>query len=88
LAQTDERNHATSYEYDPGCACSGRVTKVTDALTHSSQTTFDAAGRRASHIDEKGRVTRFVTDARGRTVRTLYPDNTQMSATYDLATGC
>ena len=56
-----------------------------DALTHASQTTFDAAGRRASFIDEKGRTTRYVTDARGRVVRTIYPDNTQMSATYDLA---
>lgn len=83
LTQTDERGNTTRTEYDPGCSCSGRVTKVIDALNRFTQSKYDAAGRLTSSIDAKGRETKYLYDARGRVVRTVFPDQTQTSATYD-----
>ena len=82
---TDERGpgHTTTYDYDPGCGCSDRVTKVTDPLGHTTETIYDANGRRSSVKDANGHPTSFVYDARGHLTDTHFPDGTSTHEEYD-----
>ena len=80
---TDERGNVTTYEYDPACGCSDRVTKITDALSRVTQHQFDAAGRATSFIDANNRQTTFTYEARHRMTKISYPDGTTITQTYD-----
>ena len=80
---TDERGNTTTYEYDAGCGCSDRVTKVTDPLGHATVTAYDANGRRSSVTDANGHTTSFVYDVRGHVIETDYPDGTSTHEAYD-----
>ena len=80
---TDERGHTTTYEYDPGCGCSDRVTKVTDPLGHATITGYDANGRRTSVTDANNHTTTFVYDVRGHLRETHFHDGTSTSEDYD-----
>ena len=80
---TNERNKVSRYEYDPGCGCSGRITKFINAANQSSSFTFDAAGRRVSHIDGNQHETRFEYDVRNRLTKITYADSTTSTHTYD-----
>ena len=82
-SMTDERGNTTTYEYDSGCGCSDRVTKVTDPLGRATITTFDAVGRRTSATDAAGHRTDFTYDVRGHLTDTSYPDGTSQHDTYD-----
>jgi len=80
---TDERNNTTSYEYQSGCGCSDRVTKVTDPLGHARTTIYDANGRKSSETDANGHTTSFAYDVRGHVIQTTYPDGTSTQDAYD-----
>jgi len=79
---TDERNNTTAYEYDPGCGCSDRITKVTDALG-LIVTTYDGNGRKTSVKDANGHTTRFTYDPRGHLTDTAFHDGTSTHEEYD-----
>jgi RHS repeat-associated protein len=81
---TDERGNTTTYEYEPGCGCTDRPTKITDPLNRATTMTYDAAGRKTSVTDAAGRTTSYVYDLRGHLVETDFPDSTTSLDTYDL----
>ena len=82
---TDERGNITRYEYDPACACSERISKVTDALNHATVYKFDVTGRLTSIIDAATRETKFTYDVRDRLTQVRFPDATTLLRTYDPA---
>src|SRR6185503_4392101 len=84
-ATTDERGNITRYEYDPSCACSERISKVTDALNHATIYKFDVTGRLTSVIDAATRETKFTYDVRNRLTQIRFPDATTKLRTYDAA---
>ncbi|HEY0173454.1 MAG TPA: RHS repeat-associated core domain-containing protein [Pyrinomonadaceae bacterium] len=80
---TDERGKTYTYEYDPTCGCTDRLTKIINPAGQSSTYTYDATGRRTSFIDPNGRETRYEYDARDKVVRITYSDATFVTNTYD-----
>ncbi|HEY9284585.1 MAG TPA: RHS repeat-associated core domain-containing protein [Pyrinomonadaceae bacterium] len=83
ISTTDERGNTTTYEYDPNCGCSGRRTKITDALGHPTAFTYDAKGNRTSTVDALGRKVSYQYDAGNRRTVILHPDGTTETAAYD-----
>jgi RHS repeat-associated protein len=83
VTATDERGNATTYEYQTGCGCADRQTKVTDPLSRSTTTTYDAAGRRASVTDAANHTTSYAYDGRGHLTTTTYADSTTETDAYD-----
>src|SRR5262249_43757127 len=80
---TDERSNITRYEYQPGCGCADRITKITDPLGHITQMTYDALGRKTSMTDAAGHLIRYGYDARGHLTDTFYANNTNTHDDYD-----
>jgi RHS repeat-associated protein len=76
-------NHPTTYEYETGCGCAERITKVTDALGHSTTTEYDLVGRRSSVTDASGHTTAYEYDVRGHLTKTTYADTTFELDGYD-----
>ncbi len=80
---TDERNKTYTYEYDPACGCTDRLTKTVNPVGQTSVFTYDANGRRTSFVDGNDRETRYEYDARDNLIKTVYADATSVSRTYD-----
>ena len=83
LTKTDERGNVTTYEYDPNCSCSGRRSKIIDALNGISTFVYDATGNLVSSTGPNGETTTFESDASGHRTKTTYPDSTHSETVYD-----
>jgi RHS repeat-associated protein len=84
-ATADEKGNVTKYEYDPNCGCSGRRSKVTDALGNVTTFAYDGVGNQVSMTDAGGHVTRYEYDGNNHRTKTVYPDNTAETSTFDAA---
>ena len=80
---TDERNKTYTYEYDPNCGCTDRLTRNIDPSGNPSTFTYDAAGRTISFVDANNRETKYEYDVRDQLVKTTYADNTTQTNIYD-----
>ena len=78
----DERDKTTTYAYDPGCGCSNRIAKVTDARG-TTETTYDGVGRKTLVKDANLHTTRFTYDPRGHLKETTFHDLTFTHEEYD-----
>jgi RHS repeat-associated protein len=81
--KTDERNNSVTYGYEPGCDCSDRVTRITDALGRTTSFGYDGMSRKTSMTDANNHQTTYQYDLRGRLTETDYPDGTSTIDTYD-----
>ncbi len=66
---TDPLNHATSYEYNS----SGQVTKVSDALGHTTQGTFDGHDNRLTSLNGLGNSTTYAYNANNSLTKVTNP---------------
>lgn len=80
---TDERGKTYTYEYDPNCGCTDRLTKNIDPSGKITSYNYDAAGRLISFIDANNRETKYEYDARDQLVKTTHADNTTETNTWD-----
>ncbi|HEY2961613.1 MAG TPA: RHS repeat-associated core domain-containing protein [Pyrinomonadaceae bacterium] len=80
---TDERGKTYTYEYDPNCGCTDRLTKNIDPSGNESTFAYDASGRMLSFIDANNRETKYEYDVRDLLVKTIHPDNTTETNVYD-----
>ena len=78
ISSTDAAGLVTTYAYDS----MGHQTSVTSASSVVSYS-YDALGRKVSQTDPNGLSMRYVYDAAGDLVQTIYADGTSTSATYD-----
>ena len=83
IESTDENGHTTTFEYDPACACSDRVTKVTDHLGRSTKATYDALGRRTSITDGEGNRTDITYNVRNQITDIHFADGTSTHGEFD-----
>jgi YD repeat-containing protein len=82
ITATDERGNATTFEYETGCGCAERVTKVTDALGRRPSD-LRCGRSRASVADAAGHTTSYAYDARGHLTTTTYQDGKTEVDAYD-----
>jgi RHS repeat-associated protein len=68
-----------SYQYN----AAGLLTRITNPLDGTIDYTYDAAGRRLSTTDERGKTTTFAYDANGNRTSMTAPLNAVTSYTYD-----
>jgi RHS repeat-associated protein len=90
LTRTDSLGGTTSYTYDP---VFGKITSVTDALSHVTKYTYDGSGNKLSKTDPDGNTTSYTynnfgqivqtTDALGKASTTLYDSFGNVSAATD-----
>jgi RHS repeat-associated protein len=81
---TDENGHETKYEYQVGCDCSERLTKITDPLKRVTLMDYDGAGHKISATDPAGHTTTYLyNDIRGRFTDTVYADQSVQHYEYD-----
>ena len=80
---TDQLGHSTSYEYDANCGCSGRRSKIIDALGNETSFAYDQNGNQTSFTDARGNTTSYTYDQLNRQTRTTFPDSTYQEVTYD-----
>ena len=78
ISETDALGHTTSYTYD----AAGRTIAVTGAAGNT-QYGYDDAGNQTSRTDGNGQVTQLQYDSRKRLVKTIYPDKTSTTNSYD-----
>ena len=71
----------TTYVYN----ADGEETEETDALGDTTQFTYDAAGRQTSETTAARQTTQMIYDADGRLIKTIYPDETFSTTTYNVA---
>ncbi|MFY9222375.1 MAG: RHS repeat-associated core domain-containing protein [Blastocatellia bacterium] len=83
LNSTDALNNTSSYEYDPNCGCSGRLTKVIDATGNFTLFAYDAVGNQISVTDANNHTTIYDYDLLNRNIAVRYFDNTQSTIQYD-----
>lgn len=79
----DELGNLTRFEYDPNCGCSGRRSKVIDALHNETAYVYDENGNQELVIDALNRVTTFTYDDNDRPVQVLFDDNSTTETEYD-----
>jgi RHS repeat-associated protein len=82
-ATTDARGNTTSYEYDANCGCSGRRSKITDALNHETHFSYDDNGNQSSMLDANGHAMTYQYDALNRRTKVIYADSTFDQTGYD-----
>jgi len=56
---------------------------VTDALSHTTKTGYDAAGRMISSTDANNNTTQYVLDGDGKTLKTIFQDGSFSISAYD-----
>ena len=81
LAGGTKQTLTTQYVYDPA----NRLVKTIAADGSTTQTQYDALGRRVATIDALNRTTSYALDFDGRLSTTTYPDGTSEQTTYDNA---
>jgi RHS repeat-associated protein len=79
----DQLGHTTIYEYDPNCGCSGRRSKITDALNNITTFAYDQNGNKSSFTDARGNTTSYTYDQLNRQIRVTFPDSTFTETAYD-----
>jgi RHS repeat-associated protein len=82
-SSTDARGQTTVFEYDPNCGCSGRRSKVTNALNQVMTFTYDGNGNELSKTDANNHTTTYEYDALNRRTKVKYEDGTSLTTAYD-----
>ena len=83
-SSTDARNATTALRYDSGDGQKhGLPNRVTNALGHYTETTYDALGRAASVRNARNNVTRYTHDANGNVITITDADGGVVTHTYD-----
>ncbi len=80
----DFNGHATTYEYDGGCAC-GRPSRVIHPDGKTKSFEYGALGRMLRETDELGRTRNYVYDAVGRMTEVREPDGGMVRYIYNAA---
>jgi RHS repeat-associated protein len=79
VASRTSPDGTTSYDYYPD----GQVMYVTDPLTNTIFYAYDAADRRTNMVDALMHSTKFQYDALGRTIATIFDDNSSVSNVFN-----
>ncbi len=82
-ASTDERGQTTLFEYDPNCGCSGRRSKITNALNQVMTFSYDGNGNELSKTDANNHTTTYEYDVQNRRTKVKYEDGTSLTTAYD-----
>ncbi|MEV4659073.1 LamG-like jellyroll fold domain-containing protein [Micromonospora sp. NPDC049301] len=81
VVRQEGKNHTTNYTYN----AQGWPSQVTTAAGVNSSTTYNVLGDPLTVTDGANNVSRYEYDAEGRTTKTIRPDGSYASVTYDMA---
>ena len=84
ICSTDFYGVKTYYSYTPAGLISQIERKDDDKLLSSLTIKYDSQGFPESYIDHVGKTKSFERDAWGRVVKELFPDDTEVSYTYNV----
>ncbi|MEH1055731.1 LamG-like jellyroll fold domain-containing protein [Micromonospora sp. CPCC 206171] len=83
VVRQSSTNYTTRYTYDDTAA--DQKTTVTSAAGVASSTSYNKAGEPVAVVDGAGNTTRYEYDSEGRTTRSIRPDDSYATVTYDMA---
>ncbi|MFC3503111.1 LamG-like jellyroll fold domain-containing protein [Micromonospora krabiensis] len=81
VVRQEGKNHTTRYTYNE----QGWPSLVTSAAGVTSSTTYNTVGDPVTVTDGANNVSRYEYDGEGRTTKTIRPDGSYATVTYDLA---
>ncbi|MGN9918058.1 LamG-like jellyroll fold domain-containing protein [Micromonospora palomenae] len=83
VVRQSSTNYTTRYTYDDTAA--DQKTTVTSAAGVASSTSYNMAGEPVAVMDGAGNTTRYEYDSEGRTTRSIRPDSSYATVSYDMA---